>query len=311
MPHADELPASLAGLVRRQALELSPARFDFDTNRLLKVLDTTLAEMRTAQDDAAAASTLEANAPDQSATHITQAQAPGSDASTAQSETLVEPYDDPEYTAALAAYFTERWDTAVDLLTRVLDRYPHHPKTAERLAEAQRQQRLAGWDAASRQAAEQGRWAEAVDALEHIATTQPDLPDIAQRLEHARIQHEITGLQADLRRVHTARQWTAVIAIGDQLADIDPKVADPDGLVTASHAELAEAPSPTATAPGCGSWTGATSQPRAKRSPPSWRNAPATAMPPRFSPAPGKPTRPDRFRSASAVERVPDSLTAI
>ena len=50
MPRADELPPSLAGLVRRQALELSPARFDFDTSRLLKVLDRTLAEVRTAHD---------------------------------------------------------------------------------------------------------------------------------------------------------------------------------------------------------------------------------------------------------------------
>jgi hypothetical protein len=44
MPHADELPDSLAKLVRRQALELSPNRFDFDTSRLLRVLDKTLAE---------------------------------------------------------------------------------------------------------------------------------------------------------------------------------------------------------------------------------------------------------------------------
>ena len=57
MPRADELPAGLSGLVRRQALELSPSRFEYDTSRLLKVLDTTLAEMRTAQDDAAAIST--------------------------------------------------------------------------------------------------------------------------------------------------------------------------------------------------------------------------------------------------------------
>jgi hypothetical protein len=53
MPRADELPASLARLVRRQALELSPARFDFDTGRLLKVLDRTLDEVRTAQQEAA------------------------------------------------------------------------------------------------------------------------------------------------------------------------------------------------------------------------------------------------------------------
>ncbi len=49
MPTADELPRSLVPLMRRQALELSPTRFEFDTNRLLKVLDSTLAEVRTAQ----------------------------------------------------------------------------------------------------------------------------------------------------------------------------------------------------------------------------------------------------------------------
>lgn len=49
MPRADELPPSLAALVRRQALELSPSHFAFDIGRLLKVLDTTLAEVRRAQ----------------------------------------------------------------------------------------------------------------------------------------------------------------------------------------------------------------------------------------------------------------------
>ena len=48
MPRAEDLPAGLAGLARRQALELSPNRFEYDTNRLLRVLDATLAEVRTA-----------------------------------------------------------------------------------------------------------------------------------------------------------------------------------------------------------------------------------------------------------------------
>ena len=65
MPHADELPAAIAGLARRQALELSPSRFEYDTSRLLKVLDKTLAEVRTAQDDAAAISMSSANSTDQ------------------------------------------------------------------------------------------------------------------------------------------------------------------------------------------------------------------------------------------------------
>ena len=38
MPRPDQLPARLVSLVRRQALELSPARFESDTGRLLQVL---------------------------------------------------------------------------------------------------------------------------------------------------------------------------------------------------------------------------------------------------------------------------------
>jgi TIR domain/Kelch motif len=254
MPRADELPPSLAALVRRQALELSPSRFDFDLSRLVKVLDRTLAEVRAAHDDVAAASALVGEAPNQSTTQAPPGQASGSDAPTAESDSVAELYSDPEYSAALAAYSTKRWDPAVDLLTRVLERFPDHAQVAERLAAARRHQQLTGWDADARQAAEQGRWAAAVAALEHISAAQPEDTDIAQRLKQARTQQEITSLQADLRRMHTARRWTAVVAIGEQLAGLDPKLADPDGLVSAAqllqheHArslieEHAEAPS--------------------------------------------------------------------
>lgn len=46
MPKATDLPPSLAPLVRRHALEVSPNRFDADTARLLRVLGRTLAEVR-------------------------------------------------------------------------------------------------------------------------------------------------------------------------------------------------------------------------------------------------------------------------
>jgi tetratricopeptide (TPR) repeat protein len=168
-------------------------------------------------------------------------QAARPDAPIAESAALTEPYDDPEYTAALAAFFTERWDAAVDLLTRVLTRHPDFPQAADRLAEARRRRQLADWDAEAGQAAEQGRWAAAVAALERVAAAQPDQPDIARRLEQARSQLTITSLQDDLRRMYTARQWPAVIALGEQLDALDPRLADPDGLVTAARAELAEA----------------------------------------------------------------------
>jgi hypothetical protein len=80
MPRAEELPDSLAALVRRQALELSPARFDFDTSRLLKVLDRVLADVQAAQQDPAPMPTPGA-VPDLSPTALPEALVPGSPAS--------------------------------------------------------------------------------------------------------------------------------------------------------------------------------------------------------------------------------------
>ena len=49
MPSEEQLPPSLTPLARRQALELSPARFSSDTSRLLAVLERGLAEARAAE----------------------------------------------------------------------------------------------------------------------------------------------------------------------------------------------------------------------------------------------------------------------
>ena len=50
MPTADQLPASLSKLTRRQALQLTPARFEADIGRLLRVLDRTLGEQQAQRD---------------------------------------------------------------------------------------------------------------------------------------------------------------------------------------------------------------------------------------------------------------------
>jgi len=61
MPRAEQMPTSLARLVRRQALELSPNRFQSDTGRLLRAVDKTLAQAQ-AQREAKAAREAEAKA---------------------------------------------------------------------------------------------------------------------------------------------------------------------------------------------------------------------------------------------------------
>jgi hypothetical protein len=73
MPRADELPGSLVRLVRRHALELSPSRFNFDTSRLLNVLDRTLAVVRTEQDDAASMREPAEKTPDPRTTQLPKA----------------------------------------------------------------------------------------------------------------------------------------------------------------------------------------------------------------------------------------------
>ena len=70
MPDVDELPASLAKLVRRQALEISPTQFEFDTNRLFKVLDRTVIDVRTAQEDSPPTTASVGTAPDPRTTQL-------------------------------------------------------------------------------------------------------------------------------------------------------------------------------------------------------------------------------------------------
>jgi hypothetical protein len=55
LPRSGDLPASLSKLVRRQALELSPSRFDADIGKLLRVLESTLAEEQARREAAAKA----------------------------------------------------------------------------------------------------------------------------------------------------------------------------------------------------------------------------------------------------------------
>jgi hypothetical protein len=66
MPRAEELPASLAKLTRRHALELSPSRFDFESQRLLSVLDRMIIER---QERAREEADREAKTPQSSYSH--------------------------------------------------------------------------------------------------------------------------------------------------------------------------------------------------------------------------------------------------
>ncbi|MGH3869954.1 MAG: CHAT domain-containing protein [Pseudonocardiaceae bacterium] len=146
------------------------------------------------------------------------------------------------YDRALAAFWTEQWDKAVELLQQVLAHRPHqHPDVAVKLKHARHQQQLATRYAQACAAAEALDWAEAVKMFTMIIKTDPTYRDVGQRLDNARRRQQLAGWQAEARRLHQAEEWAAVVKIGERLHILDPAAADPDGVVSAARAHLVSA----------------------------------------------------------------------
>ena len=208
MPHANQLPPTLAPLARRNAVEINP--LTFDTGRLIATVRKTLADLQVAN-----------KKPDRQNQHVAG------------------PEVEQLYDRALAAFWTEQWDEAVDLLGQILSSRPGYADAARKLEVARRQQELASHYAQAAAAADAGDWEQAVAKYSMVAEADPDYRDTNGRLAEARQQHQLVTLQADAERLHRAGEWAAVIRVGQQLQAIDPAAADPDGLMTSARAQLA------------------------------------------------------------------------
>jgi hypothetical protein len=219
IPRANELPPTLAPLVRRNAIEINP--ITFDTRRLIATVQKTLTELKVSDTTAGSAGPTSTTRPGGSAQQI------------------ADPEVEQLYDEALAAYWTEQWDKAVELLSQVFNRQPDYADAARKLEAARRQQQLAGHYAHASAAADTGDWERAVAEYTMVADADPGYRDANARLANARRQHQLASLQAEARRLHRAGQWAAVIKVGEQLQAKDPAAADPDGLITSARAELA------------------------------------------------------------------------
>ncbi|MFN2495886.1 MAG: CHAT domain-containing protein [Pseudonocardiaceae bacterium] len=92
------------------------------------------------------------------------------------------------YDEALAAYWTERWDHAAELLQQVLTCRPEHPDAAAKLDQARHQQQLAAQYRTGLRLLDAGRWQQAVDELSRL---DPGYRDTAALLARAR--KELSG----------------------------------------------------------------------------------------------------------------------
>ena len=239
MPRADELPASLARLARRQALELSPARFDADIRRLLMVLDRTIAQAKErARQDAEAAAERRRQVGQLQQRIRDRAAARDWDAVVAASGQLAglnPAAADPDGLASVAR-------------EQIARRRQAEQAAAERRRQVgQLQQRIRDraaardWDAvvaASGQLAGLNPAAADPDGLASVAREQ-----IARRRQAeqaaAERRRQVGQLQQRIRDRAAARDWDAVVAASGQLAGLDPAAADPDGLASVAREQIA------------------------------------------------------------------------
>jgi tetratricopeptide (TPR) repeat protein len=219
MPRSNELPVTLAPLVRRNAVEINPVTFD--TKRLISTVRRTLAALKVSDTTTPSASPTPTASPDRS------------------DQEVAGPEVEHLYDQALASFWTEQWDKAVDLFGEVLTREPYYADAARKLELARRQQQLALHYTQASAAADAGDWEQAVAEYSMVADSEPDYRETNARLAKARHQHQLAGWLAEAHRLHRARQWAAVIKVGEQLRAIEPSAADPDGLIASARSELA------------------------------------------------------------------------
>ena len=204
MPRPDQLPPSLAKLARRQALELSPSHFEFDTSRLHKVLDRALAEVH-AQPT------------------ITE---PDVAVATRQAKLRA------LYVEARAETRLGHFQTAIDLLDDLLALDPSHRDAAQLRAAASQQLHLADTYQRAVDAEAASEWTDAANAYTEILDVDPTYRDAAARREACQARQQLLDLQGELRHHATAGHWQAVLDVDAELGRLDPSAADPDGLAT-------------------------------------------------------------------------------
>jgi tetratricopeptide (TPR) repeat protein len=207
MPRPDQLPPSLAKLVRRQALELSPSHFESDTSRLHNVLDKALAEVHAR--------------PVSTEARVTTRQA--------SARAL--------YVEARAEMRLGHFQIAIDLLDDLLARDPSHQDGAQLRTAASRQLHLADTYQSAIDAEASSRWTDAANAYAEVLDADATYRDAAARREACQARQQVLDLQSELRHHAAAGQWQAVLDVNAELGHLDPAAADPDGLATqAQHA---------------------------------------------------------------------------
>jgi tetratricopeptide (TPR) repeat protein/uncharacterized protein YraI len=155
------------------------------------------------------------------------------------------------YQSGMQAFDAKRWETAIDLFSRLVALDPAYSDAAQRLdaarkeqAEAQQQTQRAGLYQAGLQAFEAQRWQTAIEQFDRLVALDPAYSDAAQRLDTARKEQtaaEQQALRVELYRsglqAFEAQRWQTAIEQFDQLVKLDPAYADAGQRLAAARKE--------------------------------------------------------------------------
>lgn len=142
------------------------------------------------------------------------------------------------YDQALGSYYTDQWPQAIALFNEILTLQPSYEDTANKLADAIRQQTLLDDYTAGQRAHQSGAWEEAIQWLEATVAIAPGYRDAAALLAEARQQRELAELYTEAQRVFKTGNWQAVIKVGERIAAIAPDYPDLEELLTTAQARL-------------------------------------------------------------------------
>jgi formylglycine-generating enzyme required for sulfatase activity len=144
------------------------------------------------------------------------------------------------YISAQSAYWTEKWEQAYERFRMVVAKDPGYKDAAAKLAEAEKQTRLAKWYQDAKIALEHQDWKTASETLHQVTALVPTYRDAGDLLKHSEKQLQLADLYSQAGDLARAKQWSAVVQIFDRIHAIDASYLDPEGWLPTAQSVLAE-----------------------------------------------------------------------
>jgi len=142
------------------------------------------------------------------------------------------------YTQALAAFYSDQWEEACTLLRQIVAEEPGYREAAARLAQAEKEGRLAELYRAGASALADHNWSEASRSLSELVGLAPQYRDAAALAEEARRKATLADLQQEARMLATAGRWRPILKVFDRIQTIDSSYGDPEGLLAAARQQV-------------------------------------------------------------------------